>query len=53
MNPTSDPAGTKDQKDFSLKIKKDPQIFDMIVIVGLVFNLLIAAFLVLYWLDLL
>jgi hypothetical protein len=33
--------------------KKDPQIFDMIVIVGLVFNLLIAIFILLYWLDLL
>jgi hypothetical protein len=33
--------------------KKDPQIFDMLVIVGLVFNLLIAIFILLYWLDLL
>ena len=34
-------------------VRKDPQIFDMIVIVGLVFNLLIAVFILLYWLDLL
>lgn len=32
---------------------KDPKIFDMIVIVGLIFNALIAIFLVLYWLNLL
>lgn len=32
--------------------RKDPQIFDMIVIVGLIFNALIAIFLVLYWLNL-
>lgn len=32
---------------------KDPQIFNMIVIVGLIFNALIAIFLVLYWLNLL
>lgn len=31
---------------------KDPKIFDMIVIVGLIFNALIAIFLVLYWLNL-
>lgn len=32
---------------------KDPKIFDMLVIVGLVFNVLIVIFIVLYWLDLL
>jgi hypothetical protein len=33
--------------------QKDPKIFDMIVIVGLVFNALIAIFLILYWFNLL
>jgi hypothetical protein len=32
---------------------QDPKIFDMLVIVGLVFNVLIVIFIVLYWLDLL
>ena len=32
---------------------KDPKIFDMFVIVGLVFNVLVVVFIVLYWLDLL
>ncbi len=32
---------------------KDPKVFDMFVIVGLVFNVLIVVFIVLYWLDLL
>lgn len=32
---------------------KNSPIFDMIVIVGLIFNALIAIFVVLYWLDLL
>lgn len=32
--------------------QKDPQIFDMIVIVGLIFNALISVFIVLYWLNL-
>jgi hypothetical protein len=32
---------------------KDPKIFDMLVIVGLVLNVLIVIFIVLYWLDLL
>ena len=33
--------------------QKDPQIFDMIVIIGLIFNALISIFIVLYWLNLL
>jgi len=32
---------------------KDPKIFDMLVIVGLVFNVMVVIFIVLYWLDLL
>ena len=32
---------------------KDPKVFDMFVIVGLVFNVLVVVFIVLYWLDLL
>jgi hypothetical protein len=32
---------------------KDPKVFDMFVIVGLVFNVLVVTFMVLYWLDLL
>ena len=32
---------------------KDPKVFDMFVIVGLVFNVLVVIFIVLYWLDLL
>ncbi len=32
---------------------KDPQVFDMFVIVGLVFNVLVVVFILLYWLDLL
>ncbi|MEK7286250.1 MAG: hypothetical protein AAB035_03010 [Nitrospirota bacterium] len=31
----------------------DPKVFDMLVIVGLVFNVLIVVFILLYWLDLL
>lgn len=48
--PTSAP--TKEENLAPPK-RKDPQIFDMIVIVGLVFNLLVAVFILLYWLDLL
>ncbi|MGB3941481.1 MAG: hypothetical protein WBK96_08320 [Candidatus Manganitrophaceae bacterium] len=33
--------------------RRNSQLFDMIVIVGLIFNALIAIFLVLYWLNLL
>ncbi len=33
--------------------QKDPPIFDMVVIVGLVFNALVVVFMVLYWLNLL
>lgn len=32
---------------------KDPKIFDMLVIVGLVFNALVVIFIVLYWVGLL
>jgi hypothetical protein len=32
--------------------QKDPKVFDMFVIVGLVFNVLVVVFMVLYWLDL-
>lgn len=37
----------------SYERQKDPPVFDMVVIVGLVFNALIVVFMVLYWLDLL
>ena len=33
--------------------QKDPEIFHMIVIIGLIFNALISIFVVLYWLNLL
>ncbi len=32
---------------------KDPKLFDMLVIVGLVFNALIVIFILLFWMDLL
>ena len=32
---------------------KDAKLFDMLVIVGMVFNVLIVTFILLYWLDLL
>ncbi len=32
---------------------KDPKIFDMLVIVGLVFNVMVVVFILLYWLNLL
>lgn len=32
---------------------KDPPIFDMMVIIGLIFNVLIVIFVLLYWLNLL
>lgn len=32
---------------------KDPKLFDNFVIVGLVFNVIIVTFILLYWLDLL
>ena len=32
---------------------KDAKLFDMLVIVGMVFNVLIVIFIVLYWLNLL
>ncbi len=32
---------------------KDPKLFDNLVIVGLVFNVVIVIFILLYWLDLL
>ena len=32
---------------------KDAKLFDMLVIVGLVFNVLIVIFILLYWVDLL
>ncbi len=41
------------QKDAPYYSHKNSPIFDMIVIVGLIFNALIAIFVVLYWLDLL
>jgi hypothetical protein len=40
-------------KDATYYSHKNSPIFDMIVIVGLIFNALIAIFVVLYWLDLL
>ena len=46
-------TATEEKKRRPPPKKKDPQIFDMLVIVGLVFNLLIAIFILLYWLDLL
>ena len=45
---------TENKQPMGLEKKhKNSQIFDMIVIVGLVFNALIAIFLLLYWFNLL
>ena len=30
---------------------QDPPVFDMVVVVGLVFNALVVVFMLLYWLD--
>jgi hypothetical protein len=47
------PDQSKENKDALYYSHKNSPIFDMIVIVGLIFNALIAIFVVLYWLDLL
>ncbi len=47
------PEQNKQKKDVTAYSHKNTPIFDMIVIVGLIFNALIAIFVVLYWLDLL
>jgi hypothetical protein len=47
------PEQNKQNKDAPYYSHKNSPIFDMIVIVGLIFNALIAIFVVLYWLDLL
>jgi hypothetical protein len=42
----------KRQKDATYYSHKTAPLFDMLVIVGMVFNALMAVFVVLYWLDL-